>query len=225
MALHQEEWQFVEQWPFAEAVLDATMDDAVLQMMSTRIQSAARGRAARKVAVQKMTALSKWAMARKFAAVALVASVLVLSHQHYADRVPGVRAARPFAALPLLHFGRSTNCTRSDTHAWRFIPSAPHLSHLSHVCSPRSTWMIDTEKSVLENQYLVMQRDKEMEILDVKKGKDGKGGENYYRIKWGKVDATNVHFTWEPESNLPLAKETIDKWWAKPMVLRQNQFL
>ena len=159
------------------------------------------------------------------AAVALVASVLVLSHQHYADRVPGVRAARPFAALPLLHFGRSTNCTRSDTHAWRFIPSAPHLSHLSHVCSPRSTWMIDTEKSVLENQYLVMQRDKEMEILDVKKGKDGKGGENYYRIKWGKVDATNVHFTWEPESNLPLAKETIDKWWAKPMVLRQNQFL
>ena len=26
------------------------------------------------------------------AAVALVASVLVLSHQHYADRVPGVRA-------------------------------------------------------------------------------------------------------------------------------------
>ena len=49
-------------------------------------------------------------------------------------------------------------------------------------------------------------RDKEMELLDVKKGKDGKGGENYYRIKWGKVDATNVHFTWEPESNLPLAK-------------------
>ena len=52
MALHQEEWQFVEQWPFAEAVLDATMDDAVLQMMSTRIQSVARGRAARKAATQ-----------------------------------------------------------------------------------------------------------------------------------------------------------------------------
>ena len=79
MALHQEEWQFVEQWPFAEAVLDATMDDAVLQMMSTRIQSAARGRAARKAAVQKMTALSKWAMARKFAAVALVAAVTAVA--------------------------------------------------------------------------------------------------------------------------------------------------
>ena len=52
MALHQEEWQFVEQWPFAEAVLDATMDDAVLQMMSTRIQSAAAA-AARKVACRK----------------------------------------------------------------------------------------------------------------------------------------------------------------------------
>ena len=38
----------------AEAVLDATMDDAVLQMMSTRIQSAVGGR---KAAVQKMTAL------------------------------------------------------------------------------------------------------------------------------------------------------------------------
>ena len=85
--------------------------------------------------------------------------------------------------------------------------------------------MIDPEKSIMENQYLCMQRDKEMEILDVKKGKDGKGGENHYRIKWGKVDSTNVHFTWEAESNLPLAKETIDKWWAKPMVLRQNQFL
>ena len=79
MALHQEEWQFVEQWPFAEAVLDATMDDAVLQMMSTRIQSAARGRAARKAAVQKMTALSKWAMARKFAAVALVAVAAIVA--------------------------------------------------------------------------------------------------------------------------------------------------
>ena len=72
-----EEWDFVDMaWPgFDVAVEDTGLDAAVCEFMSTRIQSVARGRAARKVAAQKMTALSKWAMARKFAAVALVALI------------------------------------------------------------------------------------------------------------------------------------------------------
>ena len=74
--------------------------------MSTRIQSAARGRAARnKVAAQKMTALSKWAMARKFAAVALVAiaAIVAAASAGLPVAAPVMRLlGAPVAALRLL---------------------------------------------------------------------------------------------------------------------------
>ena len=73
-----------------------------------------------------------------------------------------------------------------------------------------------------ENIYLQMQRDKEMMIVDYKYGKDGKGApgksETYFRIQWGANNASKVWYTWEAESNLPLAKDMIAAWCKDPVV-------
>ena len=63
----EQEWQIVNGWPFAETFIDTAVDAAIRDMMSTRIQSVARGRAARKAASQMYARTApKWTTARKF---------------------------------------------------------------------------------------------------------------------------------------------------------------
>ena len=61
----------------------------------------------------------------------------------------------------------------------------------------------------MENNYLHMQKNGELEILNYKHDKDGR---QLFRIRWGGLQTTNHFYTWEPKERLALCKDQLEDY-------------